>query len=128
MKRILDGFQPELSISSLVITPLLSVLSKALLYYILIFLLILYLLRKREALRAGTLLRVSIRYLFLWLGMVVLELAILFLFPQSWVFALSPLILVSLASLLTYRRKKEKRSFTLSLLFLMLLLSLISVV
>ena len=125
---ILDGFQPELSMSSLLITPLLHVFSKALLYYILIFLLILYMLRKREALLAGRLLRVSLRYLFLWLGIVLLELSILFLFPQSWGFALLPLILVSLASLLTYRRKKEKRSFTLSLLFLMFLLSLISLI
>lgn len=127
-ETILDGFQPELNLISLLIVPLLRVLFRALLYFLLLFLLILFLLKRRGTLETGKVLRLSLRYLFLWLGMVVLELFILFLFPQSWGAALLPLILVILVALLFYRRRKEDRSFTLALLFLMLLLSIISVV
>jgi hypothetical protein len=127
-ENILDGFQPELNLISLLIMPLLRVLFKAVLYFLLLFLLILFLLKRRGTLQTGKVLRLSIRYLFLWLGMVVLELLILFLFPQSWGAALLPLILVLLLSLLFYRRKKEDRNFTLALLILMFLLSIISAV
>jgi hypothetical protein len=126
-EQIMDGFDPELTISGLLITPLLRVGSKALLYYVLIFLLIVYLLNRRDDLRTTTLLRISLRYLFLWLGLVILELILLFLFPQSWGLALLPVLISMVAAIIIYRRRREKRNFTLSIVSLMFLVSLISV-
>ena len=125
---LLEGFQPELSITSLLIAPLLHVLSKALLSFILVFLFILYLLRRRRELTGVKAVRVSVRYLILWLGIVLLELGIIFMFPGSWILALVPLILVFSLSLLVYRKKKEKLTFTTRVLLLMFLLSLASLV
>lgn len=124
----LEGFQPELSFSSLLFVPLLHVLLKALLHFILIFLFILYLLRKRETIKAGSLTKLSLRYLFLWLGLVILELVLLFLFPHSRALAFLPLLLFTILTLLVYRRKREKRNFTLQVLLVFLLLSLVSVI
>jgi len=126
-EAILEGFQPELKISVLLITPLLRVVSKSLLYFIPVCLLILIMLKRKEDLRAGKVIAVSLRYLFLWLGLVLLELIILFLFPHSWVLALFPLFIVLAATLIIYRHNRVKRNFTFYILLLMLLLSFISV-
>jgi hypothetical protein len=101
---------------------------KASLYFILILFLILYLLSRRQQLRTDRVIRVSIRYFMLWIGIVLLELAILFMFPGSWGQALLPLFFVLVCSLLLYRKKREKLIFTTYILLLMCLLSLVSVV
>jgi len=127
-EQILDGFNPELNIKKLIITPFLHVVKKAMLYFGIIFLIILYFLRRKQQLNRSTILKVFLRYLFLWLGIVILEMAILFLFPQYWIYSLMPMVLVILFSLLRTRIKKEKGNFAIYILTLMLLIILISVI
>ncbi|MGW8317052.1 MAG: ComEA family DNA-binding protein [Bacteroidales bacterium] len=126
--HLMESYEPELSISSLLITPLLHIGFRALLYFALIFLLILYLLRKRGALTPKKLIGVSLRYLFLWIGMVLLELAVLFLWPGSWSLALLPVIIVFIPALILYRGNRERLTFTSYIVLLMLLISFFSVV
>ena len=127
-EQIMEEFDAELNITRLLLAPVLHILTKALLYYALILTLILILLKRDHALRLKTILRISCRYLFLWLGIVLLELIILFLFPHSGLKALIPLALIIALSMVIYRKNREKLQFTLMILGLFALISLVSIV
>jgi len=125
---ILKDYNPELSIRALIIKPLLSILARASILFSFIFLIVyLLLIRKYNQTIKKTLI-LFVRYLLLWVVIVLLGLFMVFIGEQAFNYGLILSGILILTHLIIYRRRKEKLIRSLVLISLMCVLLLMSLI
>jgi hypothetical protein len=125
---ILKDYNPELSIRALIIKPLLSILTRASILFSFIFLIVyLLLIRKYNQTIKKTLI-LFVRYLLLWVVLVLLGLFMVFIGEQAFNYGLILSGILILTHLIIYRRRKEKLIRSLVLISLMCVLLLMSLI
>jgi len=122
----LNDFNPELSISSLLVKPLLVLLSKSIIFFICMFVIVhLLLMRKYEpGIRKMSIL--FIRYLLLWVCIVFSGLFLVFVGNQAILYGLMLSGILILSHVLIHRKQKEKRIRSLAFTVLMSIVLLVS--
>ncbi len=125
---ILKDYDPELSISALIIKPLLSLLERASIFFSFLFIIVyLLLIRKYNPTIKKTIILFG-RYLLLWIIIVLLGLFMVFIGDQAFIYGLILSGILILVHLVIYRRRKEKLIRSLALISLMSLLLIISLI
>jgi hypothetical protein len=125
---ILKDYNPELSIRALIIKPLLSILARASIFFSFIFFIVyLLLIRKYNQTIKKTLI-LFVRYLLLWVVIVLLGLFMVFIGEQAFNYGLILSGILILTHLIIYRRRKEKLIRSLVLISLMCVLLLMSLI
>jgi hypothetical protein len=126
-EEALADFQPELSIASLIVPPLKYILTRAGIYFLLLFG-VLYLAFLRKNTPVGKSVVLFVRYLLLWISLVLTGLAAVFLMGgQAFWYVLGITGITALLAVMVYRRKPHQKYRSLVLLGLMFVLIAISI-
>ena len=125
-ENILEDFDPELSLNSLLIMPLKSILLKSLMFFIGIFSLVyLVLIRKSNpGIRKISIL--FFRYLLLWILLVFIGLIVVVIAENAIKYGLILALILIISPLMIYSKSKEKRLRTLMSISLMALVIVMS--
>lgn len=128
LESSLENFESDLSINDLILKPLQYVISRALLYFLCLFGIIYFLSIRKEKPTILKTITLLVKYLTLWLLLVLLELVSIFLFGQSYLLFLAMILFITILAFLIYRKKKVKRLRTFAFIGLMSFSILISII
>lgn len=126
-EETLEGFEPELSIASLIASPLKYIMTRAAVYFFLLFG-VFYFAFLRGKTGAGKSFLLFLRYFLLWISLVLAGLIAVFMVErQAFWYVLGFAGITALLPVITYRRKPDKKYRTLVFTGLMLALIFLSV-
>jgi hypothetical protein len=127
LEKLLADYEVELSISALIIAPLIYLFSRASIYFVVVYGLLFFFFRRKEkaGLKKNTWL--FVRYYFLMILLVLSGLTTVFIFESNYIYFIGVLTFLALLSL-RYKKNKKKRIRTLVFLSAMSLMVLISMV
>ncbi len=120
--------KPDLNFYSLIWAPLKNLFIRALIYFVIIFTLIYFFFLYREKPEIKRTLVIMLRHFLLWLLLVIVGFALVFLSDRAWLFFISLDVVIMLISLFIYRKDKRKRWRSLFAACLMGLIILLSII
>ncbi len=129
MEEILKDFEPTLSIKALLIKPVKYLCSRAIIYFAFIFFMVYYFLIKYKKYAFKNILFFFIKYLVLWISLVLFGLTIIFIFTNNSILIFTLLVIFyALLAFLFFRKNNEKKYrsiISIGIMYLCILLSII---
>lgn len=127
-EKTLEGFEPKLSISTLIISPLTYIFSRAGLYFLFMFVSIYFLLMRNKSPTIKQIVFLFIKYLLLWVLFILIGLTTVFIFEQAYLYIIFFSLFLILFAFLIYRKRRTKRLRTVIFISLMSLSILFSII